>query len=136
MIATASSDRTIRLWSVATRQLYRTLAGHTGPVTSIAFSADGRWLLSGSSDKTALLFDTSSGQISRALVGHTDIIGGVAFKSDGLLVTASYDGTVRLWNHPLSDWESHLCASLFRDLNAAERTQFGIGDPQPTCSAR
>jgi hypothetical protein len=46
------SDKTLRLWEVATGRCLRTFEGHTFAVTSVCLSADGRWALSGSGDKT------------------------------------------------------------------------------------
>ena len=45
-LATASLDRTVRLWSVASGQELLVLDGHTGPVRAVAFSPDGRMLAS------------------------------------------------------------------------------------------
>ena len=45
-LATASLDRTVRLWSVASGQELLVLDGHTGPVRTVAFSPDGRMLAS------------------------------------------------------------------------------------------
>jgi WD40 repeat protein len=59
LLASGSSDRTIKLWDVATGREVRTLSGHTDIVTSVAFSPDGRLLASGSDDKTIKLWDIS-----------------------------------------------------------------------------
>ena len=61
MLASASNDKTIRLWNVRTHlQRGGALIGHTDWVTTIAFSPDGRTLASGSFDNTIRLWDMSS----------------------------------------------------------------------------
>ena len=55
-IASASADKTVRLWDAHTGTLIRTLAGHTALVKSVAFSPNGNTLASGSHDGTILLW--------------------------------------------------------------------------------
>lgn len=42
----------MRLWNLETRRPIRRYEGHTGPITCLAVSADGRYFLSGSEDQT------------------------------------------------------------------------------------
>ena len=56
-IATASFDRTVKLWDAATGQEVFTLRGHTAGVVCLAFSPDGHRLASGSIDWTARVWD-------------------------------------------------------------------------------
>ena len=56
LLATASADKTARLWDPDTGEQLRTLTGHTDWVFGVAFSPDGRLLATASADKTAWLW--------------------------------------------------------------------------------
>ena len=63
-----------------------TLYGHTGPVTSAAFSPDGTRILTGSWDRTARVWDARTGTTLFELKGHTGGVNSVAFSPDGLRI--------------------------------------------------
>jgi WD40 repeat protein len=66
----------------------------------VAFSPDGRRIVSGSNDNTLRLWDASSGRpIGSPLLGHTETVRSVAFSPDGRrIVSGSWDSTLRLWD--------------------------------------
>jgi WD40 repeat protein len=65
----------------------------------VAFSPDGKWVVSGSDDETVRLWDAATGAPLQTLEGHTDWIISVAFSPDGKrVVSGSDDKTVRLWD--------------------------------------
>jgi WD40 repeat protein len=111
-LATGGYDHAIRLWNLSaphptvpvanySGQIGSPLAGHTGPVNSVAFSPDGKTLASGSDDGTVRLWDmATSYQVGAPLLGYADPDGGsVVFSPDGkTLATGGSDGTVRLWD--------------------------------------
>ena len=89
---------TIRIWDANTGEHQRTMEGHTGGVSSIAFSPDGLTLASGSWDDTVSLWHSYTGEHLRTLEGHSESVNSIAFSPDGLtLASGSYDGTVLLW---------------------------------------
>ena len=103
-IASASYDKTIKLWDVTSRQNIATLKGHEFPVWSVAFAPDGKTLASASWDETIKLWDTRTGQQLATLKGHKNFVYSVAFAPDGKILASadwSYlekkDFSIRLW---------------------------------------
>ena len=72
--------------------------GHSEFVSTIAFSPDGRFALSGSIDNTLKLWEVSSGREIRTFEGHTSQVNSVAFSADGrYALSGSSDNTLKLW---------------------------------------
>lgn len=87
---------TIAAWAEERGVAERVLRGHQGPVTTVAFSADGQHIATGGDDKKVVLWDQRTGHASE-LTEHTDRVTKVAFSPDGhVLASASYDATIRL----------------------------------------
>ncbi|KIM28371.1 hypothetical protein M408DRAFT_57282, partial [Serendipita vermifera MAFF 305830] len=76
------------------------LFGHTDIVSSVAFSPDGKRIVSGSSDKTVRVWDAETGQaVGAPFQGHDQGVNSVAFSPDGKrIVSGSDDKTVRVWD--------------------------------------
>jgi WD40 repeat protein/energy-coupling factor transporter ATP-binding protein EcfA2 len=135
-LASASADKTIRLWDVRTRmQLGVPLTGHTDRVTSVAFSPDGRTLVSGGADKTIRLWDVRTRmQLGVPLTGHTDRVSSVAFSSDGrTLVSSTANKTIRLWEKVLwrnfAELRTDVCDLVGSGLSIKEWAQYAAGIP-------
>jgi hypothetical protein len=99
-LAAGGTDRSVKVWDVATGQPPLTLRDHTGPITSVSFGPDGQRLAAGSQDGTVILWDLARGQPVMTLrCVHTQPVWGVAFSPDGQrLVSGSHDRTVKLWD--------------------------------------
>ncbi|WP_210581934.1 helix-turn-helix domain-containing protein [Streptomyces sp. GESEQ-4] len=96
--ASPSAEATASLFAAASLPLKSRLGGHTGWVTSVAFSPDGRTVATGSMDHTARLWDIAKGK-TRVSLDHSNGLRSVAFSPDGqTLATGSVDETTRLWD--------------------------------------
>ena len=101
LIASASHDKTIRLWDVEQRRpIGEPLSWHSDSVVDVAFSPDGKMLASAGNDGMALVWDVESRQPRTAPLEHGQAVESVAFSwPDGsMLASASRDHTVRLWD--------------------------------------
>ncbi|KAE8367606.1 WD40-repeat-containing domain protein [Aspergillus caelatus] len=89
----------IHIWSVQTGQLLDQLTGHEGPVSALAFAADGNHLVSGSWDRTVRIWSIfGRTQTSEPLQLVSDVLS-VAFRPDGKQVAASsLDGQLTFWS--------------------------------------
>ncbi|HEY2996902.1 MAG TPA: caspase family protein [Methylomirabilota bacterium] len=73
--------------------------GHHSIMGDVAFTPDGRWLVSGNQDRTAKLWDVRTGRELRTFTGHSGMIWRLAVSPDGAtLGTASNDWTLRVWD--------------------------------------
>jgi WD40 repeat protein len=100
-IASASEDRTIRVWDATTGQIVADpLTGHTDSVTSVAFSPDGQRIASASEHRTIRVWDATTGQIvAGPFTGHSHSVTSVAYSPDGeYIASASDDRTIRVWD--------------------------------------
>ena len=102
------------LWNLsASAQQPRLVApiGHTSKINTVAFSPDGKKVVTGADDNTASIWDPVSGKLLAVLAGHKKEITRVSFSPNGLyILTSSNDETARLWEartgKPLRSFET------------------------------
>ncbi|WP_414753823.1 protein kinase domain-containing protein [Anabaena sp. CCY 9910] len=99
IIASCGSDRTIKIWQLATGEDISTLNGHSRKVNAVVFSPDGKTLVSGSDDNTIKIWNLKTGKVIRTITGHNDAVHTLAISPNGkTLVSGSDDNTVKVWN--------------------------------------
>ena len=97
LVATASDDSKLKLWSASTGAFIRTCEGHSGNVECVAWSPDGELFASGSGDDDVRLWDREGN--SQVVTGHSNRVRSCDWNRavPGLLVTAGSDHSIRIW---------------------------------------
>jgi WD40 repeat protein len=108
-LATASDDRTWRLWNASNGTELLKQQDNDGPVKLLKFNRDGDRLVTAGNDGNAHVWDSTNGKHLLELKRHNKSVVAVSFSPDGKqLATASEDGLAWLWDantgaalHPL-----------------------------------
>ncbi|XXX78695.1 tetratricopeptide repeat protein [Sorangium sp. So ce134] len=97
-LASGSNDLALKLWNLDDGQPLRSFAGHTKRIGGIAFSPDGKTLVS-AADSTVRLWDVDSGAPLKTLDAGAGVITDLAMSADGgRVAVSSMDGTVRVFS--------------------------------------
>ena len=94
-------DETARLWDVQTGQLKAELKGHRDAVLSVAYSPDGRYIVSAGNGRKARIWNAYTCQLRSQLTGHVHGIDSAVYSPDGrTIVTGGVrsDGALRVWD--------------------------------------
>ena len=115
IFASASDDKTVKLWNARPATLISTLTGHTGRVWGVSFHPNGKILASGSEDGTVNLWDVTHSTLIKTIKAHHSSVRTVSFSPDGqILASGSTAGFINLWN--IAD------AALLKSLKAPTGT--------------
>jgi ribosome assembly protein 4 len=97
-IASASFDKSIKLWNSVTGKFMHSLRGHVEAVYMCNWSADSRLLVSASKDSTMKVWNVSTGKMSVELPGHSDAVFACDWSADGERVASGgRDRVVKIW---------------------------------------
>ncbi|XP_067686066.1 notchless protein homolog 1-like [Haliotis asinina] len=100
LIASASFDKSVKVWDGRTGKFIASLRGHVSRVYQVAWSADSRLLCSGSSDSTLKVWDMKTRKLLCDLPGHADEVYSVDWSPDGQrVVSGGKDKVLKVWRH-------------------------------------
>jgi WD40 repeat protein len=106
------SENAAYVWDAATGKLAYAALEHKAPVSSVEFSADGKWIITASRDNTAQVWDAANGHKAGAPLKHDDWVNSASFSANGkFVVTASQDKVARIWDRS----DSRVVISLQHD---------------------
>lgn len=98
--ASASFDKSVRLWDGRTGRYVHAFRGHVGDVYQLSWSVDSRMLISGSKDSTVKCWNVGTRKLQEDLPGHADEVFAVDWSLDGSRVaTGGKDRLLKLWRH-------------------------------------
>ncbi|KAJ1339594.1 hypothetical protein BSLG_005773 [Batrachochytrium salamandrivorans] len=118
--ASASMDRTIKIWSLGSRVPNYTLDRHKSGVNCLDYyhGSDKPYLVSGADDKTVKIWDYQNKSCVQTLDGHTNNVSIVCFHPElPIIVSGSEDGTVRIWHANTYRLENTLNYGMERTSN-------------------
>ena len=99
LIATGSSDHSVRVWKACSGQMVRLLTGIMTAVRCVAFSPCGRFLAASGDNGCISVFDLGSGEKISTHQAHTDVVYALSFSPSGdILASSGLDRQVCLWN--------------------------------------
>jgi len=99
LLATASSEGTIRIWDATENYSEQSLLRMNGQALAVTFSPDSRWLAAGGTSTFAYLWDISLGEeVSR--LPHSEAVSSVSFSEDGKLLATVSRKVVQFWDIP------------------------------------
>jgi len=118
LLATGSTDKTVRLWDLTTGSQKSMLMGAVQSVMCVRFSPNDEFVLGASNDNAARLWTVQTSRIGHTLTGHVGkVLSGVFSFDSSKVVTGSHDRSLKVWD--LSKGyciRTIFCASSCNDL--------------------
>ncbi len=98
-LASASFDKTVRVWDLVSLKAELVVTGHSDFVYALAYSPDGKWLASAGKDRSVKVVEADSGKSRRTLGGMDQDVLAVAVSRDGgRIVSAGYEPALHWWD--------------------------------------
>jgi hypothetical protein len=98
-LASASFDKTVRIWNLETLKSEHELTGHSDFVYAVAYSPDGKWIASASKDRSVKVVDSVSGASRFTFSGMDQDVMAVAISPNGEhIVSAGFEPALHWWN--------------------------------------
>lgn len=103
MLVSGSRDKRVIVWEITGEggsygYAKKSFGGHNGPVSDVAASPDGEFIVSVSWDKTARVWDLASSKCTKTLTGHTSDVFAAAVTNEKNIVTGGRDKTLKVWS--------------------------------------
>lgn len=99
LLASASLDKTVIIWSASSLALVHRFVGHSEGISDLAWSSDSHYICSASDDRTLRIWDARAPfDCLKTLRGHSDFVFCVNFNpQSNLIVSGSFDESIRIW---------------------------------------
>ncbi|ETO01250.1 ribosome assembly protein 4 (RSA4) [Reticulomyxa filosa] len=102
-ILSSSNDKTITLYDVQSKKVFKKFKGYSDHISCARFSPNGRFVVASLEDKTIRILDINSGKELKTLEGHSHFAKDVKYFSGASIVSCSNDGTICLWDAKSGD---------------------------------
>lgn len=103
-LAVGCSNGKLKIYNLLNGSLLHDINAHASWVTSVSYSSDGQFLVSGGSDDKVKLWDSSGNSIG-TFTGHSNDLTQVKFTHDDTyIISSSKDKTIRIWNIATQQW--------------------------------
>ncbi|WP_193771519.1 caspase family protein [Candidatus Magnetaquicoccus inordinatus] len=110
IMVSGGADGAVLVWNLATGEEQQRLSGHSGAVTGVALSADGRRVISSGEDGTVKIWQVANGALELSIASGQGAVRSLAVHPKGdQLASGGEDGSLRIWSvaggNPLHNWQ-------------------------------
>ena len=117
LLASASAEKTVRLWNIAADRLVTILEGHTDFVLALAGDPDFTWIASGGADRSVRIWSLPEGRLKHVLGGHAGRVSHMTTSPDGRLLFSGDERAIHIWDTTASFRQLSVIKNLVIGLN-------------------